>query len=397
MRWGILLPVSACAIDSGYESQAVYEFCRTRYHRRIFAVKGRGGPLPVWQRKPTAKNIRGEKPWTVGTDTAKETISGRLKNPTPSTPGYSHFPVDREEGYFEQLLGEVLVTTYSRGQPKREWRPKPGVRQEALDARVYAYAALRALMSMGLRLDAEAERIEALRPEPGSNAKSAHCGKSAAGTPGASKQLAGIGSKTVLITPVLAERIEHWPVERLAPYERNPRTHSDAQVAQIAASIVEFGFVNPILVDSNAGIVAGHGRLLAAKKLGLAEVPVVMLDHLSETQKRAYIIADNRLAENAGWDEQLLAEELAATGARWLRPRRWSASMTMNSEALLADRGRRQEEHLDEEEEIPEAPASRGHQPGDIWLDRSAPVDLRRLPRPGCGPEAPGRRRRRTW
>ena len=137
-RWqhetGISLPVAACAIDSGYESQAVYEFCRTRYHRRIFAVKGKGGPLPVWQRKPTAKNVRGEKPWIVGTDTAKETIYGRLRNPTPGTPGYSHFPADREEAYFEQLLGEVLVTTYAKGQPKREWRPKPGVRQEALDA-----------------------------------------------------------------------------------------------------------------------------------------------------------------------------------------------------------------------------------------------------------------------
>ncbi len=170
-RWahetGISLPVSACSIDAGYESQAVYEFCRTRYHRRIFAVKGKGGPLPVWQRKPTAKNIRGEKPWIVGTDTAKETIYGRVKNPTPGTPGYSHFPADREEGYFEQLLGEVLVTTYAKGQPKREWRPKPGVRQEALDARVYAYAALRALVSMGLSLDNEADRILAAnRPRP---------------------------------------------------------------------------------------------------------------------------------------------------------------------------------------------------------------------------------------
>jgi phage terminase large subunit GpA-like protein len=170
-RWphetGISLPVSACAIDAGYESQAVYEFSRTRYHRRIFAVKGKGGPLPVWQRKPTPKNIRGEKPWIVGTDTAKETIYGRLKNPTPGTPGYSHFPADREEGYFEQLLGEVLVTTYAKGQPKREWRPKPGVRQEALDARVYAYAALRALISMGLSLDNEADRILAAnRPRP---------------------------------------------------------------------------------------------------------------------------------------------------------------------------------------------------------------------------------------
>ncbi len=168
-RWpheaGISLPVAACAIDSGYESQAVYEFCRTRYHRRVFAVKGKNGPLPVWQRKPTARNIRGERAWLVGADTAKETLLGRLKNPTPGTPGFSHFPADREQGYFDQLLGEVLVTTYKRGQPKREWRPKPGVRQEALDARVYAYAALRALISMGLSLDNEADRIAALKNE----------------------------------------------------------------------------------------------------------------------------------------------------------------------------------------------------------------------------------------
>src|ERR1035438_8674883 len=113
------------------------------------------------------------------------------------------------------------------------------------------------------------------------------------------------------IAPALARRIEVWPVERLVPYARNARTHSPEQVAQIAASIVEFGFNAPILVDSRAGVVAGHGRLLAARKLGLAEVPVVVLDHLSETQRRAYLIADNKLAENAGWDEKILAAELA--------------------------------------------------------------------------------------
>jgi ParB-like chromosome segregation protein Spo0J len=85
----------------------------------------------------------------------------------------------------------------------------------------------------------------------------------------------------------MARRIEVWPIERLVPYARNARTHSPEQVAQIAASIVEFGFNAPILVASDAGIVAGHGRLLAARKLGLAEVPVVVLDHLSETQRRA--------------------------------------------------------------------------------------------------------------
>ena len=113
------------------------------------------------------------------------------------------------------------------------------------------------------------------------------------------------------ITQAMARRIEIWPVARLMPFARNASTHSPEQVAQIAASIAEFGFNAPILVDSNSGIIAGHGRLLAARRLGLAEVPVVVLDHLSETQRRAYLLADNRIAESAGWDEKLLADELA--------------------------------------------------------------------------------------
>jgi DNA modification methylase len=110
----------------------------------------------------------------------------------------------------------------------------------------------------------------------------------------------------------VVQRIEHWLLDKLIPFARNPRTHTDAQIAQIAASIVEFGFNNPILVDTKAGIIAGHGRLLAARKLGLTEVPVIVLDHLTEAQKRAYVIADNQLALNAGWDEDLLRAELAA-------------------------------------------------------------------------------------
>src|SRR6185369_752328 len=110
----------------------------------------------------------------------------------------------------------------------------------------------------------------------------------------------------------MVKHIELWLIDRLIPFARNPRTHSDVQIAQIAASIAEFGFNNPILVDTKAGIIAGHGRLLAARKLQLQEVPVIVLDHLSETQKRAYILADNQLALNAGWDETLLAAELAA-------------------------------------------------------------------------------------
>ena len=105
-------------------------------------------------------------------------------------------------------------------------------------------------------------------------------------------------------------QIQPRPIEGLIPYARNSRTHSDEQVAQIAASIREFGWTNPVLVDGDNGIIAGHGRVLAARKMGMAEVPCIELAHLSEAQKKAYIIADNKLALNAGWDNDLLALEL---------------------------------------------------------------------------------------
>jgi ParB-like chromosome segregation protein Spo0J len=105
-------------------------------------------------------------------------------------------------------------------------------------------------------------------------------------------------------------QIEQVPVEKLIPYVNNSRTHSEEQVAQIAASIREFGFNNPVLIDKDDTIIAGHGRIQAARKLGLAEVPCVRLEHLTETQRKAYIIADNRLALNAGWNEELLTIEL---------------------------------------------------------------------------------------
>lgn len=100
------------------------------------------------------------------------------------------------------------------------------------------------------------------------------------------------------------------PVADLVPYARNSRTHSSQQVDKIAASIREFGFLNPIIVDGRNGIVAGHGRVLAAQKLGLSELPVIDASHLSEAQKRAYVIADNRLALDAGWDNEMLKIEL---------------------------------------------------------------------------------------
>lgn len=105
-------------------------------------------------------------------------------------------------------------------------------------------------------------------------------------------------------------QIEQRAVADLIPYAANSRTHSDAQVAQIAASIKEFGWTNPILIDGDGGIIAGHGRLLAARKLGREEVPCIVLDHLSKAQQRALVIADNQLALNAGWDMDLLAAEI---------------------------------------------------------------------------------------
>ena len=105
-------------------------------------------------------------------------------------------------------------------------------------------------------------------------------------------------------------KVELLPVASLKPYARNPRTHSPRQVQQIADSICEFGFTNPVLIDADGGVIAGHGRIEAAKLLGIERVPTIRLDHMSEAQKRAYVLADNKLAENAGWDRELLALEL---------------------------------------------------------------------------------------
>ncbi|MCL4395458.1 MAG: site-specific DNA-methyltransferase [Chloroflexi bacterium] len=170
-------------------------------------------------------------------------------------------------------------------------------------------------------------------------------------------------------TPAMAKRIEVWPVDRLVPYTRNARTHSEEQIAQIAASIAEFGFNNPVLVDTRAGIIAGHGRLLAARKLGLDEVPVVVLDHLSETQKRAYILADNRIGENAGWDDEILGGELAGLKDADLdlallgfsddEVASLLAEVTPESAAPTGN---------DPTEQIPEAPIEPVTRPGDVWM-----------------------------
>ncbi|SHF05291.1 site-specific DNA-methyltransferase [Thermomonas hydrothermalis] len=163
----------------------------------------------------------------------------------------------------------------------------------------------------------------------------------------------------------LADKIERWPTERLLPYIRNPRTHSDEQIAQIAASIAEFGFVNPILVGSDGIIVAGHGRLAAARKLGLTTVPVVVLDHLTPTQRRALVIADNKIAENAGWDEELLRLELAE-----LQEADFDLALTgFDADELLeimAGEETTTEGNTDEDAapDVPEEPVSRL---GDVW------------------------------
>jgi DNA modification methylase len=164
----------------------------------------------------------------------------------------------------------------------------------------------------------------------------------------------------------LADKIEHWPITRLVPYARNARTHSDAQIAQIAASIAEFGFTNPILAGSDGVIVAGHGRLAAARKLGLATVPVVVLDHLTPTQRRALVIADNRIAEAAGWDEALLRIELEA-----LQDEGFDLDLTGFDADALADLLAGDEpEHSGQtdDEAVPEAPQAPVSKPGDVWV-----------------------------
>ncbi len=159
--------------------------------------------------------------------------------------------------------------------------------------------------------------------------------------------------------------IKSIPIVDLIPYANNSRTHSDAQVAQIAASIKEFGFANPVLLDGERGIIAGHGRVLAARKLGLDEVPCIELKHLTKAQRKAYIIADNKLALNAGWDEQMLALELGA-----LKDDGFDLDLTGFSadelDALLNVGAL--PEGLTDEDAAPEVQAEAVSQPGDIWL-----------------------------
>lgn len=162
----------------------------------------------------------------------------------------------------------------------------------------------------------------------------------------------------------LSQKIELWPMDRLIPYARHARTHSADQVAQVAASIREFGFTNPILVDTQAGILAGHARLLAARKLNLSQVPVIVLDHLSATQKRAYILVDNRLALNAGWDEEMLATELAA-----LQEESFQLDLLgFDEEEVEKALASLEEPFGGDEDAVPEPPLVPISATGDLWL-----------------------------
>ncbi len=169
-----------------------------------------------------------------------------------------------------------------------------------------------------------------------------------------------------MTTTWLADMIQQWPVAKLIPYARNARTHSDEQVAQIAASIAEFGFTNPILTGADGVIVAGHGRLAAARKLGMAMVPVVVLEHLSPTQRRALVIADNRIAENAGWDETMLRVEMEA-----LQLDDFDMSLTgFDADALaeLMAGGGGDDSGNTDDDDVPEVLETAISRTGDVWL-----------------------------
>ena len=181
-----------------------------------------------------------------------------------------------------------------------------------------------------------------------------------------------------------------WPVEKLIPYARNARTHSDEQVAQIAASIAEFGWTNPILAGADGIVIAGHARLLAARKLGMTEVPVIVLDHLTESQRRALVLADNRLALNAGWDEEMLRVELVA-----LDEEGFNLDVVGFTEDEIEDLLRDPEEvHAGntDDDAVPETPETAVTVPGDVWILGRAPTAVRRCHADGRRGEGPGRR-----
>jgi len=161
-------------------------------------------------------------------------------------------------------------------------------------------------------------------------------------------------------------QVQWWPIDRLIPYARNARTHSEEQVAQIAASIAEFGWTNPILVSGDGVIIAGHARLAAARKLAMPEVPVIGLGHLTDAQRRALVLADNKLALNAGWDAEMLRVEMDS-----LREDDFDLELVGFSDQELEEIFREPEETragLTDEDAVPEEPETAVTQPGDVWI-----------------------------
>jgi DNA modification methylase len=163
------------------------------------------------------------------------------------------------------------------------------------------------------------------------------------------------------------ERIETWPLERLKPYARNAKLHGADQVAKIAGSMAQFGWTVPVLVSGDGEVIAGHGRILAATQLGLTEAPVIVLDHLTEEQRKAYRLADNKLTEIGAWDEALLAAELQELAAE-----DFDLSLIGFSDAeldqLLAGLGEGDPAALDGEDDVPGTPEDPVSRPGDLWL-----------------------------
>lgn len=161
-----------------------------------------------------------------------------------------------------------------------------------------------------------------------------------------------------------ADKVEQWPIEKLVPYAKNSRTHSEEQVAQIAASIREWGFTTAVLVDESGSIIAGHGRVMAARKLGMASLPVMVAAGWTDAQKRAYVIADNKLALNAGWDNELLALELGELGDAG-----FDLQLTgFTDEEIKALMPVQLEEGLTDEDATPAVPETPVTVLGDVWL-----------------------------
>jgi len=161
-----------------------------------------------------------------------------------------------------------------------------------------------------------------------------------------------------------ADKVEKWKISKLIPYARNARTHSDEQVGQIAASIKEWGWTTPVLVDEHGGIIAGHGRTLAAQKLEMTEVPVMVAKGWTEAKKRAYVLADNKLALNAGWDNEMLALELAE-----LQGLDFDLDLTgFSAEEIEALIPVEVTEGLTDEDKVPEIPKQPVTREGDVWV-----------------------------